>query len=92
MGHKICSKESEREPEAKYTNLFYVGYNAFEVVVEFGQQYSGERSEEEVPHSRMHTRLVTAPVFARELQELLRSSLDEYERKFAPIMPRGSHE
>jgi hypothetical protein len=92
MGHKIRSKESACKSEAKYANLFHVGYNAFEVVVEFGQQYAGEPGEEEVLPSQMHTRVVTAPVYAREFQELLRSALEDYERKFTPIAQRGRDE
>ncbi|MGA2086196.1 MAG: DUF3467 domain-containing protein [Terracidiphilus sp.] len=93
MGHTTRKKQFEEEPEARYANHFHVGHNAFEVIVEFGQQYTeGSCQDENALHPRMHTRVAMAPVYAKELQELLESALDDYERKFAPIVPRGKHE
>lgn len=91
MGEPLRNHQADDEHEAKYANHFHVGHNAFEVVLDFGQQYSpGEGGEGR--HPRMHTRVVTTPVYARELQQLLESALDDYERKFAPIPARGGHE
>ena len=91
MDHSIGKKELDHDCEARYANHFYVGYNAFEVIVDFGQQYCGlHQVEADCPH--IHTRVVTAPAFARELEELLHNALDDYERKFAPIARRGDDE
>jgi hypothetical protein len=72
----------EEVPEGRYANYFNVGYNAFEVVLEFGQFYEGSREP------RMHTRIVTGPAYAKALLDLLQSSLAQYEGTFGPI-PSG---
>jgi hypothetical protein len=59
--------------EARYANCFNVGYNAFEVLLEFGQLYH----EDQQP--RFHTRIVTSPSYARELLRTLQRSLNEYD-------------
>jgi hypothetical protein len=60
----------------RYANLFRVGFNAFEVVIEFGERFAGE----ETP---MHTRIITNPVFARGLVDSLRDALADYARAYA---------
>jgi hypothetical protein len=77
----------QEEPQARlketaligrYANLFRVGFNAFELVIEFGERFSdGERA-------RIHTRVVTNPVFARDLVESLKAALAEYADTHAP--------
>jgi hypothetical protein len=62
--------------EARYANHFNLGYNAFEVILEFGQAYEGQAP------AVLHTRIVTTPMHAKGLLELLRDSLDDYERDF----------
>lgn len=59
-----------------YANAFNIGYNAFEVVLEFGQQLSEEED------AAMHTRIITHPIYARALYESLGDSLLRYEREF----------
>ena len=67
---------SEEEPDGRYANYFEVGFNAYEFVIDFGQQYS-PASE------RIHTRIVTSPSLARHLWEILDRSLEEYGREHA---------
>ena len=69
----------EGQPEGRYANVFNVGYNAFEIVVDFGQQYV-ERSEVDV-----HTRIVTSPIYAKVLHTTLGASLADYEQDFGAI-------
>jgi hypothetical protein len=64
---------------ARYANHFAIGYNLHEIVMDFGQSYAGD------PTVRLHTRLVTAPAYARDFSEMLRGVLDDYERSFGPI-------
>lgn len=59
--------------EGRYANYFKVGYNSFEVVLEFGQLYEGEEV------ARMHTRVVTGSVYAKRLLETLRQALQTKE-------------
>jgi hypothetical protein len=63
------------EIEGRYSNYFVVGYNACEVVIDFGQMYAGLRAG-------IHTRIVTSPPYAKELMKTLRESLERYEEQF----------
>jgi hypothetical protein len=53
----------------RYANVFRVGCNAFETVIEFGEQYT------DVEPSDLHTRIVVSPVFARALANSLIDAL-----------------
>jgi hypothetical protein len=76
--------DSTNEPEAAYANFFKVGHNAVEVVLDFGQQYSSWQEP------RLHTRVVTSPVYAKAFLGLLSRSLTQYESAFGPIPESGS--
>ena len=65
--------------EGKYANYFKVGYNAFEFVIDFGQNYSENEKAE------LYTRIVTNPCYAKYLLETIRKSVDQYEIKFGKI-------
>jgi hypothetical protein len=76
--------EETRPPESgrvegRYANYFKVGHNAFEFVLEFAQSYS------DPPEEKAHTRIVTSPVYAKELLAVLQQAIAEYERAFGPI-------
>jgi hypothetical protein len=66
------------DQEGRYSNFFKVGYNAFEVVIEFGQAY-GDCGDEKI-----HTRIVTTVPYANALCELLRSTLEEHAGNYGP--------
>ncbi len=76
------SQDGDREehtvPPAvgRYANYFKVGCNAFEVVLEFGERFSDEAA-------RLHTRIVTNPLYARALL----ATLDDSLRKQAESWP-----
>ena len=57
------------DPDGRYANYFDVGVNPNEVVLDFGQFY-GRGGQPAV-----HTRIVTTPVYARELLALLARSI-----------------
>jgi len=63
----------------RYTNYFEVGHNAFEFIIDCGEQYAETSTEQ------FHTRLVTTPGYAQVLLETLQGSIDRYERTFGPI-------
>jgi Protein of unknown function (DUF3467) len=74
------SRLPERERlEGRYTNYFKVGHNAFEFVLEFAQSYS------EPPEEQAHTRIITSPVYAKELLAVLQRAISDYERVFGSI-------
>jgi hypothetical protein len=65
--------------EGRYANYFEIGHNAFEVLLDFGQLYF------EAPEGRMHTRIVTSPVFAKRLAETLQRALSQYEQMYGRV-------
>jgi hypothetical protein len=65
--------------EGKYANYFDIGHNAFEFLLDFGQQYSGGT------HGLIHTRIITGPSYANELLRVLQKSIDQYEQAFGAI-------
>src|SRR5688572_21342781 len=69
------------ELEARYANYFEVGHNAFEFIVDFGQY------QREVEGVRMHYRIVTGPVYAKLLTDLLRSAVERFEAEHGEIQP-----
>ena len=67
--------EGEERPEGRYANCFQIGFNAYEFVIDFAQEYP--------PGSpRFHTRIVTSPELAGNLSETLNNSLRDHERKY----------
>lgn len=65
----------ERDREGRYANVFKVGFNAYEFVIDFGQQYdAGE--------ARTHTRILTSPAMAQNLRDVLEQSVREYGRLY----------
>jgi len=75
--HKTCQEENTLE--GRYANYFEVGYNAFEFILDFGQLYAEDNKR------KIHTRIVTNPVYLKTFLETLGDSLDQYERGFGAI-------
>jgi Protein of unknown function (DUF3467) len=70
--------------EGRYANLFKIGHNAVEFVIDFGQFFP----ESEV---QVHTRIITGPIYAKALLDTLRESIESYEQSFGMI-PRDGRE
>ena len=62
--------------EGKYANYFQVGHNACEFLLDFGQVYSDGTPE------HFHPRIVTSPLYAKELLKVLSESIEQYEETF----------
>lgn len=60
----------ERRDEARYANFFQIGHNAFEFLLEFGQQED------------IHTRIYISPQHAQILSKLLIETLHQHEELF----------
>jgi hypothetical protein len=76
------SRASNREKnviEGRYSNFFKIGHNAFEFVLEFGQRYA------EAEETRLHTRVITSPSYAKELLRTMMDSIKRYESVFGEI-------
>jgi hypothetical protein len=63
--------------QGRYANFFQIGHNAFEFLIEFGQQDEG-----------IHTRIYLSPQHARILSDLLVEALNRYESAFGSL-PKG---
>lgn len=70
---------TQKAIEGKYANYFEIGHNAFEFLLDFGQEYSNGFQ------GRIHTRIVTGPSFAKELLKVLEKSIEQYEQTFGTI-------
>lgn len=67
---------------ATYANQFEVGYNAFEFLFDFGQDYADGTGD---AAASTHTRIVTAPAYAKVFLDLLDRSIVDYEAQFGAI-------
>jgi hypothetical protein len=67
----------DADPEGRYANYFKIGFNAYEFVIDFGQEYPPDAE-------RVHTRIVTSAPLARILAETLERSLRDHALKFGP--------
>ncbi|PXF58235.1 MAG: DUF3467 domain-containing protein [Deltaproteobacteria bacterium] len=79
MNHKREIPRDTRKLEGRYANYFKVGHNAFEFVLDAGQFYL--ESEE----AELCARIITPPIYAKTLLEILRESIERYEQAFGVI-------
>jgi len=77
--HRDQGPTRTRAPDGRYVNFFDVGHNALEFLLDFGQ-FHPEDSE-----VRLHTRIVTGPVYAKLLASMLQRSIERYEADHGPI-------
>ena len=84
MNHENENPREGGSLEGRYANYFKVGYNAVEFLVDFGQFYP------EGKEARLHTRIITNPIYAKALFETLRESIDRYEQTFGTISREGA--
>src|SRR5437016_14483357 len=75
------NRNKPKPMEARYANYFEVGHNAFEFIFDFGQYHPENDS------ARMHSRIVTGPVYAKLLADLLRCALQRFEEEHGTIHP-----
>ena len=66
-----------------YANYCKIGHNAFEFVLDFGQWQKDSGKES------IHTRIITAPAYAKAFLEILKESITEYEKEFGTIRHEG---
>jgi Protein of unknown function (DUF3467) len=74
------SQQRPAAPMAAYTNYFEVGHNAFEFLVDFGQ------FQPEAETVAMHSRIVTGPVHAKLLAQLLSQAVTRFEDEHGAIV------
>lgn len=76
--HKEGSQGAQLE--GKYANNFRIGHNALEFIIEFGQVYEG------LKQINFHTRIITNPIYAKELAIVLSQSIEKYELSHGLIL------
>jgi hypothetical protein len=79
MRRKVNDPGNHGQPEGRYANYFEIGHNAFEFLLDFGQFYLDE------PESRLHTRIILNPFYARMLMGVLQEAIGRYEQTFGRI-------
>jgi hypothetical protein len=65
--------------EGHYANFFKVGYNAYEIVFDFGQSYCENEKAE------LYARIITSPFYAKTFLTTLQRSIKAYEKQYGPI-------
>jgi hypothetical protein len=71
--------------EGRYANGIRIGFNAFEVLLDFGQSYP------EQVNDVFHTRVITTPHHARLFHRSLGDALTQFEETYGPI-PDGDEQ
>jgi len=71
VAEQTGGRKDEPQVEACYANYFEIGANDFELLLCFGQQYEGTPS-------RIHTKIVTVPIYARHFLKLLQDAVDAH--------------
>jgi len=68
-----------RIPEARYANHVAVGHSPVEFILSFGQQFE--------PHDEpaIHTKIVTAPTYAKAFLKILNLAVVEFEASYGRI-------
>lgn len=68
------------DPElGRYANYFEIGYNAFELILAFGQRHVDSTGQ------TWHTRIVISPGYAKTLLDMLERTIREYEARYGPL-------
>lgn len=75
----VSKSDESGSIEGRYANYFNVGHNCLEFLLDFGQFYP------ESDDAQMHTRIVTAPAYAKAFWGILGDSILQYERSFGAI-------
>jgi uncharacterized protein DUF3467 len=71
---------------AVYANYFEVGHNAFEFLIDFGQ------FQPDAGSVQMHSRMVTGPVHAKLLAQLLSQAISRFEAEHGELAELTGHE
>lgn len=82
MEHDPENLRGVGQHEGRYANYFQIGHNVAEFLLDFGQFYA-ENGE-----VQWHTRIITAPVYAQTLLDLLQESVEQYQQRFGRIPPQ----
>lgn len=67
--------------EGRYANHIQIGHNLHEFVIDFGQLYVGNGE------AHFHTRIIVTPIYAKAFLDVLKKSIDQYERNHG-VIPR----
>lgn len=68
-----------KKNEGRYANYFKIGHNAFEFIFDFCQKYPGKCE------TKLNTRIITNPNYAKAFLHTLSESIMQYEKTFGII-------
>jgi hypothetical protein len=71
--------------KGRYANYFKVGYNAYEFIIDFCRYYPKSDFCSEIEKAELCERIITSPVYAKALMNILLKSIKEYEDTFGFI-------
>jgi hypothetical protein len=69
----------------RYANYFKVGYNAYEFIIDSCRYYPESDGCSETEKAELCERIITSPVYAKTLMNILQKSIKEYEDTFGLI-------
>ena len=69
-------------PEGRYANVFRIGFNAQEFLLDFGQLRQGDGEDE---GEQFFIRIISVPINVKRLLTLLQQSIESYEETFLSI-------
>ena len=76
---QINIKIDEKVGEGVYANFFMVVHNQSEYVMDFGRIVPG------VPDVKIYSRVMTTPQHAKQLLNVLKQNIEQYEKQFGEI-------
>ena len=76
---RLSGPREQKASKGIYANYFEVGHTKFEIVIDFGQRYTGQGP------SPCHTRIVTSPLYAEALRRTLEDTLMQYRERFGSV-------
>jgi len=79
MDDERKSGQTRNPLEGRYVNYFKIGYNAFELIIDCGQCYADDKEPQ------LHTRIITSPAYGKVLFEILRNSLEQYDKTYGRV-------
>jgi hypothetical protein len=79
MKQKVNRIQEATTLEGRYANHIQIGHNSYEFVIDFGQLYAGNEE------ARFHTRIIVTPIYAKAFLDVLKKSIEQYERHYGDI-------
>lgn len=77
--------DSDHTIIGQYANYFRVGFNAYEIIFDFGQSFS------ENDQAELCMRIIFNPFLAKSFLSTLQDTFDQFERKYEAVEQSENH-